>query len=142
MKYFYFTLTIFLASCASTQTLPFQKSQYPELDQRSCEVLELGNAAYMAANYRKALEIFKGVEEFDRNGRGLCTGAVYATMASSWTIIGNSLLSTNPQLAATHYKEASLYNRAFAYAVACKSGECDNAKTFWSPDRITFWRTP
>jgi len=139
MKLLIGTLVVLLAACATSQTVPAQTSRYQDLDQKSCEILTRGNTVYVSGNLRQAIETFKNIEDIDRVGHGACTASVYATMGTSWALLANAALSNNPQTAALNYKRAAFYNRAFAYALACKSGDCDPAAKFWAPDSLAFW---
>lgn len=97
----------------------------------ACDILGQGNKYYKSKEYSKALDIYKMIEDIDKFGQQSCTDSVYATIATIYTIFGDRALTDNADKAALYYKSASRYNRAFAYAVACKTGKCDGSKKHW-----------
>ena len=81
----------------------------------SCNLLTEGNKHYSSSRYQSALNIYMKIEESNEKE---CAGAVYATIATIYTIFGNRVSGKNKfKLAMLHYKTASIYNRKFANAV-------------------------
>mgnify|MGYP006272332137 CR=1 FL=1 len=111
-----------------------------EIDRRSCEVLDNGNQAFVKQEYELAARRYGQVQIFDQYGRGACTSSVYASIATTWLLRGNSERDRDPRTAATYYKRAAFWNRAFATAVTCKNGDCADAKNFWDGGGRSIWQ--
>ena len=98
----------------------------------TCDILSKGNKYYSSKKYKKAINVFKIIEDIDIIGKEPCTDSIYATMATIYTIYGDKKIKNNAFKAAMFYKKASKYNRAFAYATSCSnSNNCKNSKSYW-----------
>ena len=97
----------------------------------ACDILGQGNKYYKSEEYSKALDIYKMIEDIDKFGKQRCTDSIYATIATIYTIFGDRALTDNADKAALYYKSASKYNRAFARATACRTGNCAGSKKHW-----------
>lgn len=131
----FISIIFFLSGCAVQQPV----RQNSEMDRRSCEVLDRGNQALVKGEYELAGRLYAQIQPIDQVGRGACTSSVYASLATTWLIRGNAERERNPALAATYYKRAAFWNRAFANAVECKNGDCTVAQSFWDK-RGDIWR--
>ena len=99
----------------------------------SCDIRGKGNKLYKVKKYKKAIDVYKIVQDVDKIGKEKCTDAVYATLGTIYRILGNKKLSSNSYKAAIYFKSSAKYNRAFALAVLCsKAGKCEKSKNFWN----------
>ncbi len=99
----------------------------------ACSILTDGNLHYLNGRYESAIGAYRSVESTDRYGSSPCTAAIYASIASSYSILSDRALNaeeTAPAL--TYMRFASYYNRAFAYATACARGDCQGSQAYWS----------
>jgi hypothetical protein len=131
---------LFAISFTSGCTTVEAPSRNVDLDRRSCEVLDFGNQAFARQEYELAGRRYGQVQPFDQYGRGACTASVYASIATTWLLRGNAERERDPKTAATYYKRAAFWSRAFAHAEACKNGNCSDAKKFWDDGGKDIWR--
>jgi len=99
-----------------------------------CELLGAGNKYYSKDN-TKAIDIYKKVEKIDRIGTDRCTASIYATIGTIYKKMADT--SLNSEKSVMYYKLSSKYNRAFATALMCESGNCIASLDLWKDD--SFW---
>lgn len=97
----------------------------------SCKILETGNDLYQQNKLEDALSAYLAIEAVDKLGREQCTPAIYATIGTVYLLLANRVSSANQSQASTYLRRAALYNRAFAIAVACNRGDCNQSQVFW-----------
>ena len=107
-------ITATLVACAGSAT------QLKNQNDRSCSVLNEGNNYYSAKNFAAAIEVYKKIEAEEIENSGVCSGSIYATLATIYTYYGDEATSSDPVKANTFYKTASRYNRKFAIAEASR----------------------
>lgn len=108
----------------------------PALSADPCDILEKGNAFYSAGKYEEAIAAFSEVEKVDRVGKAECTDSIYATVATSYAFLAQNALPADTAAAANFYRLAAKYNRAFAAALMCRSGNCRDSQDIWSGNSI------
>ena len=101
------------------------------LEAATCAILNVGNQQYVKGDFAAAIEAYRLVETVDRHGNTGCTASIYASIATSYSILAEGRLAASPKEAADFYRIASRYNRAFAYAVECELRDCKNSIDFW-----------
>ena len=99
-----------------------------------CEMLGSGNKHY-SKDDTKAIDIYKKVEKIDRIGTDRCTASIYATIGTIYKKMADASLSN--EKAVKYDKLSSKYNRAFANALMCDSGNCTASLDLWKVD--SFW---
>jgi outer membrane protein assembly factor BamD (BamD/ComL family) len=107
-------ITATLVACAGP--VPAQQIQ----NDRSCSILSEGNDYYTVKNFSAAIDVYKKIESEDIENSGVCSGAVYATLATIYTYYGDESSQNEPAKANAFYRIASRYNRKFAYALGSR----------------------
>ena len=106
--------------------------QDPGIASGACAILDAGNKLYTEQKFSDAVAKYLSVQSVDKFGKSACVGAIYATIGTIYTLIGEPLLSSNPAEAAKNYRLANNYNKAFAAAVICKNGDCKLSEDLWA----------
>ncbi len=107
------------------------RSVDPKVEGDGCKVLEAGNALYIAGKHAEAIQAYLNVQDFDRAGQGLCVASIYATIGTIYRLKADTVEQSNAGEAARLLRLANEFNRAFANALICQRGNCENAITLW-----------